>query len=72
MRQEAIDAIDATKPYAGGNDALWRIHKLNNVDKHRLLITVGSMVRSVDIGSDMTRRMRKAFPDRKIPNMSVF
>ena len=42
MTQAAIDAIDATKPYKGGNDVLWRLNQLNNIDKHRLLIAVGS------------------------------
>lgn len=38
MRQAAIDAIDALKPYDGGNETLWRLHCLNNIDKHRLLL----------------------------------
>lgn len=41
MRQDAIMAIDALKPYKGGNDALWRLHEINNIDKHRLILTVG-------------------------------
>jgi len=40
MRPEAIEAIDALKPYGGGNDLLWRLHELNNSDKHRLLFTI--------------------------------
>jgi len=40
MRPEAIEAIDRLKPYKGGNDALWRIHELDNIDKHRTLFTV--------------------------------
>jgi hypothetical protein len=40
MRAEAIEAIDRLKPYKGGNDVLWRIHALNNIDKHRMLFTV--------------------------------
>ncbi len=40
MLQEAIDAIDRLKPYKGGNDALWRIHELDNIDKHRTLFTL--------------------------------
>jgi hypothetical protein len=40
MRQDAIDFINATKPYHGGDDALWRIHKLNIIDKHRLVLAV--------------------------------
>lgn len=54
MSQEAIRCIDALKPYKGGNDALWQLHKLNNADKHRLLITVGSAVVAVGI---LARRM---------------
>lgn len=62
-RQDAIDAIDATKPYKGGNDTVWRIHKLNNIDKHRLLLTVGSAYRSVNIGPMMQSVFRKNAPD---------
>lgn len=38
---EAVKAIDELKPYKGGNDALWRIHELDNINKHRTLFTVG-------------------------------
>jgi hypothetical protein len=38
---EAIEAIDRLKPYKGGNDPLWRIHELDNIDKHRSLFTLG-------------------------------
>jgi hypothetical protein len=40
--------VDALQPYKGGNDLLWVIHKLNNIDKHRLLLTVGSALHSID------------------------
>jgi len=39
MRQDAVDKIASFKPYKGGNDTLWRLHALNNMDKHRLLVT---------------------------------
>lgn len=39
MCPRAIKAIDALKPYKGGNDTLWRIHELDNIDKHRELFT---------------------------------
>jgi hypothetical protein len=39
MIPEVVKAIDALKPYKGGNDALWRIHELDNIDKHRTLFT---------------------------------
>lgn len=34
-----IEAIDMLKPYAGGNDMLWGLQKLDIVDKHQLLST---------------------------------
>jgi hypothetical protein len=42
MRADAKKAIDRVKPYGGGNDALWSLHMLNIMDKHRLLFTVGT------------------------------
>jgi hypothetical protein len=42
MRKDAIKAINALKPYKGGNEFLWTLHRLNNIDKHRVLITVGA------------------------------
>jgi hypothetical protein len=41
MKPEAIERIDRLKPYRGGNDALWRLHALDNIDKHRTLFTFG-------------------------------
>jgi len=46
MTQAAINVIDKIKPYKGGNDLLWKLNQLNNIDKHRLLIAVGSAVGS--------------------------
>jgi hypothetical protein len=40
MRDEAKTAIDDLCPYGGGNEALWRIHYLDIVDKHRELIVI--------------------------------
>lgn len=40
MRPIAIKAIDNVKPYKGGNEPLWRIHELDNIDKHRTLFSV--------------------------------
>jgi hypothetical protein len=43
MRQDAIDAIDATEPYGGGaGEILWHLAALNNFDKHRLLVPAWS------------------------------
>jgi hypothetical protein len=52
----ATQEIDRLKPYKGGNDNLWLLHKLNNIDKHRLLLTVGhSVVGSTMLPSDKAR-----------------
>lgn len=60
----AIKAIDAIEPYKGGqtdkSDTLWRLEKMNNIDKHRLLITIGSQFRSVDVGGDLQRGLQEA------------
>jgi hypothetical protein len=42
MTREAIEAIDALKPYKGGNEALWLLRHLDNADKHNFIITAGS------------------------------
>ncbi|HEX6804339.1 MAG TPA: hypothetical protein VF133_11725 [Terriglobales bacterium] len=36
---KGVDRIDALQPYKGGNDLLWQLCRLNNIDKHRLLIS---------------------------------
>jgi hypothetical protein len=46
LSQAARDAIKDVKPYKEGNPALWQLHNLNNRDKHRALVTVGSAVGS--------------------------
>ncbi len=40
MRPDAVAENDKLKPYKGGNDLLWGIHELDNIDKHRSLFTV--------------------------------
>jgi hypothetical protein len=55
--QETIDAIDALKPYKGGNDLLWMLYRLNNVEKHRLLLTVGSAARGINLAQAMARHI---------------
>jgi hypothetical protein len=50
VRQEVIDAIDATEPYKGGKgDALWRLNALNKINKHKLLVGAGGFFSGVDI-----------------------
>lgn len=67
--QKAKDLIDTIKPYKGGNDILWKIHKLNNIDKHRLLVTVGSSFLSVDIGAHLEELINAISTDIKFPRV---
>jgi hypothetical protein len=41
FRKQPVEAISAIEPYGGGKgETLWRLHSLNIVDKHQLLIPV--------------------------------
>ena len=79
-RQETFDAIDALKPYKGGTDQLWALYRLNNIEKHRLLITVGSMFQSVNLGAHMMKMMAghiagspdSPFHGKELPVLDLF
>jgi hypothetical protein len=80
-RQKTFEAIDALKPYKGGNDPLWMLHRLNNIEKHRLLITVGSRLHSLDLGAHASKMMADTIAARppghplqgkEFPIMSAF
>jgi len=44
MKRESFDLIASLEPYGGGRGAiLWHLHDLNNMDKHRLLIRLGTI-----------------------------
>lgn len=59
----SLAAIDALQPFRGGNERYWQLSRLNNIDKHRTLLTVGSHHRSVDLGRHAATEMLRAFPD---------
>lgn len=74
-KQVTFDAIDALKPYKGGNDVLWTLYRLNNIEKHRLLLTVGSYAAGINISQHMANTFRSVFPDEAITSfesMNVF
>jgi hypothetical protein len=70
MRQDAIDAIDALEPYGGGRgEIFWLINTLNNIDKHRILLTAlpNLMGHSISPGQFRTEGWKRLFdvePDR--------
>lgn len=45
------------KPYKGGNDPLWRLSRLNNIDKHRLLLTSGSLSGGFNVGPQIAKML---------------
>jgi hypothetical protein len=74
-RQETFDMIDALQPYKGGNDLLWVLYKLNNIEKHRLLLTVGSQAAGVNLGQLMSGLLGSTFPAEAVAafeSMNIF
>jgi hypothetical protein len=65
VRQEVIDAIDATEPFSGGRGhALWQLNELNKPDKHELLIATGNFSGGVSLRALTAPHLRKSgFPD---------
>ena len=73
MRQDAIDALNAIEPYKGGKGhMLWVLQELNNIDKHRLLVTVGSSFQSVNIGAHMRPMMQMNAAGIPFPKMDLY
>jgi hypothetical protein len=77
MSAPAIGAIEALRPFGGGNESLWRLHALNNIDKHRTLVTVGSAFMHVDVGPPMSAlfktlaSQRPGFSPVEVPAFSI-
>jgi hypothetical protein len=49
VSKQAFSAVEALKPYPGGDDPFWRLHQLDIEDKHHLLIPVGAAHRNVTL-----------------------
>lgn len=60
-RAETFSAIDALRPFKGGNDLLWSLYGLNNIEKHRLLLTVGSQAAGIHLGQLMAMHLPPSF-----------
>jgi hypothetical protein len=59
-------AIDALAPYSSGNKALWKLYRLNNIDKHRLLLTAGSQAAGIHLGHLMAPLLKETFPPEAV------
>jgi hypothetical protein len=70
LRPEAEEALAEMKAYPGGSgEIFWQLHQLNNIDKHRLLLTVTSQNRhhSMSPAEIATIRYQFAGPLKDIP-----
>lgn len=61
---DIVAKFDSFKPYKEGNITLWKLNKLNNIDKHRLLIAVGSSYGSINIAPTIWETMRSVVPEK--------
>lgn len=67
---EAISFIKALKPYKGGNQMLFALHRLDITDKHRLLIAVGAAREPVRVPGSAQAARYKDKGIRVIPQKS--
>ena len=77
LRRDAIEALRSIEAYKGGKGHdIWVLNRLNNIDKHRLLVAVGSSMRSVDIGAlmriELQRMMSRRGETFELPEIPVF
>lgn len=64
LNQKAIKAIQAIEPYEGGKgEVLSHVHQLDIIDKHHMLLTVGSMNRLQTMPPSEIAYYRKTFLD---------
>jgi hypothetical protein len=60
LRQDAFDALLAIEAHKGGKGhQFWVLHSLNNIDKHRIILTAGGSFRSINLGAACFRHLRK-------------
>lgn len=71
LSDEALSLIDQTKPYKDGNNVLWKLHALNNIGKHRTIVTVSSRFDSVDVGSHAAAQLQSLLPGIATPEISL-
>lgn len=65
LRPNAVEVLRSIEPYQGGKGhELWVLHRLDIIDKHRLLVTVGSSFQSVDLVAHMRPFFEKTLTER--------
>ncbi len=79
VRPDAIAVLDSVEPYKGGKGhSFWVLQELNNIDKHRLLVTVGSAYQGFNVGAHMRPMVQKQWdaagfaPGTVVPKMDLY
>lgn len=67
--QATFDVIDRLKPYKGGNDLIWKLYRLNIIEKHRLLLTVGSLAAGIHLGQLLATHVGDDFSTEAVKAM---
>lgn len=62
-------AIKSFKPYRKANRELWELHNLNISDKHKMVIGVGGLYKSLII--DMSAIFKQHYPGSEMPSMPI-
>jgi len=72
LREDAFDVLLKVQAYPRGDGhQLWALNRLNNIDKHRIILTAGSAFRSVNLGAYVSRKSREVMaPD--FPMLDAF
>jgi hypothetical protein len=71
MRPDAVNDIAAWKPYEGGNDTLWLLHKLDVLDKHREILGIGTSHLGHSVRPSKNWR-HKRIGSNHLPQLSLF
>jgi hypothetical protein len=59
---DAIKLVQRLKPYRGGNDTIWRLHRIDIADKHQLLIPVAAAQKKPGIRYHVTDEATRDLP----------
>jgi len=53
LKKDVLEAFENLRPYKEGNAIFWQLNELNNINKHRVPITTGSALNSMNIGMNL-------------------
>ena len=63
IRKEAREVLDGFHPYQGGDLFLWQLHRLNIIDKHRLILAVSMISPAQSFAEDQKTPLEGGRPE---------